>query len=33
MRYMGKQDQIWANIFCIHKIMHSRTLIMIVGRS
>jgi len=32
MRYMGKQDQIWANIFCIHKIMHSRTL-MIVGRS
>jgi len=23
----GKQDQIWAKIFCIPKNMHSRTLI------
>jgi len=27
MRYLGKQDQIWANIFGIPKNMHSRTLI------
>ena len=27
MRYLGKQDQIWANVFCIPKNMHSRTLI------
>jgi len=26
IRYLGKQDQIWANIFCIPKNMHSRTL-------
>jgi len=23
---LGKQDQIWAKIFCIPKYMHSRTL-------
>jgi len=23
---LGKQDQIWAKIFCIPKNMHSRTL-------
>jgi len=26
IRYLGKQDQIWAKIFCIPKNMHSRTL-------
>jgi len=28
MRYLGKQDQIWAKIFCIPKNMHSRTLMV-----
>jgi len=28
LRYLGKQDQIWANIFCIPKNMHSRTLMV-----
>jgi len=26
LRYLGKQDQIWAKMFCIPKNMHSRTL-------
>jgi len=28
IRYLGKQDQIWAKIFCIPKNMHSRTLMV-----
>jgi len=26
IRYLEKQDKIWAKIFCIPKNMHSRTL-------
>jgi len=25
---LGKQDPIWAKIFCIHKNMYSRTLML-----
>jgi len=26
----GKQDHIWAKIFCIPKNMHSRTLMLVI---